>query len=244
MRPSNTAVQRAGEVIRAPIDLDSDPDVFFRAVATIEEWRSSFAPALNATMMWLKSALEQQQLGSRALVLRSRHKKAPSVFQKLRDRPTMRAPQMEDIAGCRVVLPTLAEVRRLEEKLKQGRVRKVEFEPDDDYNVAPRPGGYRALHLHTRRTVRIDGREEGPWRVEIQLRTRLQHLWAESVEEIDRAFKWDIKHEDGPELVLDYYRTFSAYYADRDHGRDARGSRRAAERATGTMRDYLRGLRA
>lgn len=231
-------------MIRAPIDLSSDPDSFFEAVATIEAWRSSFAPALNATMMWLKSALEQQQLGNRALLLRSRHKKAPSVFQKLRDRPTMRAPQMEDIAGCRVVLPTLAEVRRLERWLKQGRARKVEFAQDDDYNVTPRLGGYRALHLHTRRTVRIDGREEGPWRVEIQLRTHLQHLWAESVEEFDRAFRWDVKHEKGPDIVLDYFRMFSEYYADRDQGRDAVGSRRAAERETGRMKDYLRELRS
>lgn len=238
MRPSNTAVQKAGDIVRAAADDIPDAETFFDAIGTLEHWRSSFAPALNATMMWLKSALQQEQLDDRALVLRSRHKKAPSVFKKLRQRPSMRAPQMEDIAGCRVVLLTLAEVRQLEDKLKEGRTRNVEFEKGDDYNLTPRKGGYRALHLHTRRTVKNDG----PWRVEIQLRTNNQHRWAEKVEEFDRAFRWDVKHESGPPVVLDYFRAFAEYYADIDNGRVASATRRTAQSATSSMRDFLRGL--
>lgn len=136
-KPSNSAVERAGNVLRDPRWHDDDvTERYLRAIDTLETWRQSHAPSLQATMMWLRKALAVEHLTDRTLLLRSRHKKAPSVFQKLRQRPSMRAPQMEDIAGCRVVLPALEDVRQLEARLKGGRVRKAVFERDDDYTQA------------------------------------------------------------------------------------------------------------
>lgn len=79
----------------------------------------------------------------------------------------------------------------------------------DDYNDAPKPSGYRAVHI----VVRRDGSL-----IEIQLRTMWQQQWATLVEDLDGAYRLSLKDEQGPMEVLEYLRLLAEaqlqYYAD------------------------------
>lgn len=73
--------------------------------------------------------------------------------------------KMGDIGGCRAVLDSVDEVRRVEARLRKNRP------PVDcrDYIVTPKESGYRAVHL-----VVVYGER----RIEVQLRIRFMHEWA------------------------------------------------------------------
>ena len=69
--------------------------------------------------------------------------------------------------------------------------------------------GYRALHLWTRyRGLRI----------EVQLRTRLQHSWAATVEDLSALTGIDYKSGEGPEEVHVWLRLLSQSYAYAEAG--------------------------
>lgn len=64
----------------------------------LERWRASFSPALNATAMGLRSAVDA--LGfDLGVAVTGRSEKRPAIAAKLLLKPSMRLPQVEDVAG-------------------------------------------------------------------------------------------------------------------------------------------------
>ncbi len=140
----------------------------------------------------------------------SRMKTLGAITRKLRRNPS-RLSQLQDIAGCRVVLEDHDEVREVLAAI-------VERWPDskvvDRIDGAPRTG-YRAIHV----IVEHDG-----YPVEIQLRTRTQQRWADAVEEFAGRFGLDgdrgyLKDGDAPEFIVDYFEVASRILAERERGR-------------------------
>jgi putative GTP pyrophosphokinase len=82
---------------------------------------------------------------------------------------------IEDIAGIRVVCPFVPDVYLVAEML--GRQDDVEIVRTKDYISAPKPNGYRSLHLIVRIPVFLSDRVERV-KVEIQMRTVGMDFWA------------------------------------------------------------------
>ena len=84
---------------------------------------------------------------------------------------------MGDIAGCRVIVSNLKDLNKFQRWLKK-EVSKVgvELKLMHDYLKEPKTDGYRSVHYQ----IKYDSHK-----VEVQLRTSLQHSWATSVEVID-----------------------------------------------------------
>ena len=173
---SRTQIDLAGERIRAwwadetlPISLiDTDPEL--RAAAVLmEQFRTSFQDPLGRVRMGLQSFVKSE--GAR-IVVAQRLKRAPTIAGKLVRLPTVRLSQMQDIGGCRAILPSQ---RHVYDVVKRIRRRAWEVRDIDDYVAKPKNTGYRAVHVIVRRRGRL---------VEIQLRTPLQQRWAA---EVDRA---------------------------------------------------------
>lgn len=203
-RVSKSRADKAGDRLRkwfTSTELGPpDPEEF----VILDQWRALHGAPMQATNMFLRGALKNLGIDGQ---VKQRHKRHPQILSKLA-RQSTRLSQMEDIGGCRVILPSPDEVRGLEEHIRRSGS-KTRLVSIDDYVSEPRRWGYRAVHLHTVR----DG-----MKVEIQLRTDRQHQWAEAVEEWDQAFTSDLKHEAGPEAVLMYFRLLAEAYVLEDQG--------------------------
>ena len=111
-------------------------------------------------------------------IITSRVKKFKSVVKKCRKKgypATLDgiATNIQDIAGIRILAPTLTDVNRIREEIY------AEFEviTEDDYIESPKPSGYRSLHLVIKKQVRYKKVKKSV-AVEIQIRTYAQHGWS------------------------------------------------------------------
>ena len=196
---SRGSVDRAGQVLREWYEsgLLASPEAE-EASSVLNDYRSQIKDPLKKVVMGLRSAVET----ARAEVLVSeRLKRQPRIIGKLIRFPHMQLTVMQDLGGCRAILPDLASVEDVR--------RRVEHQTSDvirvkDHNAEVPSSGYRAVHIIVRRDGAL---------VEIQLRTLRQQLWADLVEELDKAYRLNLKNEDGPTEVLDYLRTFGSSLA-------------------------------
>lgn len=131
----------------------------------------------------------------------------PTIIDKLTRIPGMSLSRMHDIGGSRAVLSDEAEVRAVAVRLEANW--DMAHEPYD-YIANPKADGYRAIHL----VVWRHG-----CRIEVQLRTLLQHAWAELVESIDRQRPFlGLKAGRAGRLMRDYYSLGAGLLAARERG--------------------------
>lgn len=109
-----------------------------------------------------------------------RLKRIPTILGKLVREPSLPLSSMQDIGGCRAILETVDEVRRVEARIRKNRP-PVSY---SDYITTPRSSGYRGVHV----IVEYDDR-----RIEIQLRTRIMHQWAITVERLSWRTRMNLK---------------------------------------------------
>lgn len=144
--------------------------------------RSAHYAPMNVASTALRSYCNRLGLISN---VSQRLKRMDTILDKLTREPNMDLSTMHDLAGCRVVVLDLADLRVLQERL-------VANHPDArvyDYVAAPRPSGYRAVHV----VASWGGGLRKP--VEIQLRTSLMHRWADMVEQVSGVLGINYKRD-------------------------------------------------
>jgi len=164
-------IKRLGETMRERDLTDSEIDLF-------TAYRASFGRALGEVIALLH--------GYGVGPVTERQKTLWSTIAKLK-RSSLRLTQVQDIAGCRVVVPLARAQDALMEQLTTAH---------PEWRVVDRrerpSHGYRAVHV----VAMVGGLP-----VELQIRTELQHQWAELSEAWDRRFP-GIKYGDGPGDLL------------------------------------------
>lgn len=177
--PSASQVNKAGSVLRKWLRGDistkgagtpDDPYVFdervVRAVDVLVEWRALHSRALVKANNGLRSMVRSEGC---EIEVTQRLKRIPTIMNKLEREPTLALSRMQDIGGCRAVLGSIDEIRRVQERLcKRRPVISI-----SDYVVQRRESGYRGVHVVVEYADRA---------IEIQLRTRVMHEWAITVE--------------------------------------------------------------
>ena len=154
--------------------------------------------------MTLKSRAKSVQDSA---IVAQRLKRLSSIELKLSLHEHMKLSQMQDIGGCRAVMSTVREVDQLVEKYKESERKnphtkeRSELISEDDYISHPKKDGYRSYHLiYKYRTTSPAYCVYNSLRIEIQLRSRLQHAWATAVETIStftgQAYKSNIGEDD------------------------------------------------
>ena len=204
-------IDRAGRTLRcALIGVQPLPsaDELREATRVVEAFRSAHRLPMISARMGLRSCIHTEGLA--VVELTQRLKRMPTVVDKLRRLPTMKLSSLQDLGGCRAVFATQAEVARAQQRfMANSRRRNGTEDTVRDYVARPRDSGYRALHLWTRyRGLRI----------EVQLRTQLQHRWAANVEDLSALTGIDYKSGEGPEEVHAWLRLLSQSYAYAEAG--------------------------
>ena len=140
----------------------------------LDQYRREFGPDYVTVVASVRDALGLEASGRPA-------KSTTAIVEKL-NRGSMRLSQMQDIAGCRVIVSdTLAQDTVV------GRLTTLFPSTTMDRRLNP-SHGYRAVHVVVRPRKRP---------IEIQVRTVLQHLWAEFSEKSADAFGIEVKYGGG-----------------------------------------------
>jgi len=189
-RPSNTSVRRAGstirKILRSPGEgTEEERDAqYLEAVEIIAAYRSHYSEPMGRVEQTLREISTEISSGSQ---ITSRLKRLPTIIKKLNRPDNTDLSRLQDIGGCRVVVGYPRALRILEDRIRQ----KYGTQLDNrgrDYIVAPRPSGYRALHMIVREA-------SSGLKIEIQLRTEIMHEWAQLVESFSSVFADDFKQE-------------------------------------------------
>lgn len=184
------------------------------ALKIIDNWRSAHAYPLHVFYMNLRG-----KAGSRDdILVAERLKRLESIVGKLQRENGMQLYRMQDLGGCRMVLPTLDEVYEFSNKFQTSRIRH-EQKKEDNYIQNPKPSGYRSLHLVYRFRTETPDKEiynQHQMLIELQFRTHLQHIWATSLETIGLFTNQALKAGQGNQGILRFFVLVSSLFAIRE----------------------------
>lgn len=194
----------AGELIWRD-DTAEQIRLFFRIA---NSWRDSHAFPMRR--------IRQELLGhirsARAKGFTSaRLKRMPSIRRKLSAQP-WKLNEIQDLGGCRAVFNNMSDLKAA---LQISRDRSIHnLYNQTDYIKNPKADGYRSHHLMYKfSTIRDDEISFKGRRIEIQIRTRLQHSWATAVEAIGLFRGEDFKSGSGGQEWRRLFQLMSAEIA-------------------------------
>ncbi|MBI3556321.1 MAG: RelA/SpoT domain-containing protein, partial [Deltaproteobacteria bacterium] len=116
-----------------------------------------------------------------------------------------------DIGGLRAVLDTLPGVRKLEADYSKSRF-EHELVSKKDYISEPKTDGYRSIHLVFKYKNRLAPDYDG-LRLELQLRSKLQHAWATAVETMGTFLGQALKSRQGEAQWLKFFEVTGSAFA-------------------------------
>jgi len=182
---SKTQIDRLGDRLKGGPHTESD-------LRLLDDYRRSFGEAYEAVVQTIR---QRGEFPTGRLA-----KSTFSIVEKLR-RESIRLSQMQDIAGCRVVVADVVEQEQFVASLR------TVFPGASVIDRRDKPSyGYRAVHI----IAEISGKP-----VEIQVRTALQHLWAELSEKSSDVLDPTIKYGGGTDewrsLLTSISKSVAAY---------------------------------
>ncbi|MHC9060972.1 RelA/SpoT domain-containing protein [Pantoea sp. y20] len=185
LKYSKSQIDKAAQNIRH----GSEGDERLEAIAMIQNFRELHLYPL----MLMKNHLARTaaKVDKKVIVAR-RLKRLPTIIDKL-ERPSLdggasnnsiKMTRMQDIGGCRAIVKNLDQLKALRDRLLKSR--SVHCIIKETSYLTPKASGYGGIHLIY--SCFDTSEDKYPWKktkIEVQLRTQLQHAWATSLEIID-----------------------------------------------------------
>lgn len=173
---SKTQIDRLGDRVKKGNISEDD-------LRLLDQYRRSFTDSYEVVVGSIRKELGLEPTGRPA-------KSTTSITDKLR-RESIRLTQIQDIAGCRLIVSDIANQESVVQSLKRL------FEETIIIDRRERPShGYRAVHVVVKHSGKL---------IEIQVRTSLQQLWAELSEKysdvVDPAIKYGGGSKDAQEIL-------------------------------------------
>ncbi len=186
MHRSNGEVNRAGDYLRKNHPPLSDETS--QMLMVVSDWRSEYEYSLGRVMTTLMKHTNAR--GWRDAIISGRTKRVRSIIAKLERQPNMALTQMQDIGGCRAVMEDVDTTERFAESVRTDLQSKLSAGGpigEDNYILTPKPDGYRSIHFVVRHKPNPGtyAPDLKPRRIEIQIRSLLQHRWATALETVD-----------------------------------------------------------
>ena len=206
---SRSQIINAGKTIRKD---DSSKEEIKFATDIIDNWRAAHAFPLRVIYIHLRGMCESNA----NVVVAERLKRLDSIIAKLKREESMSLWTMQDLGGCRVIVPKIQDVYDYFEKYDKSRKRHV-FKKKYDYIKAPKSSGYRSLHAVYEYHSDKNETYNKNMLIEIQFRTHLQHIWATAVETMGLFTKESIKSGFGSDDVKRFFVLVSALIAKKEN---------------------------
>ena len=209
---SKSRIDRAGQLLANETyltveDLVESEDAF-------DFYRTSHLPPITKVTLQLQSWLADY---GESYYIAQRLKRKPQILRKLR-RFRSRLTQLQDIGGCRIIVQKNEDVDRLRDYILAQAEKSSTFSvfKKTDYRGKGRDdSGYRALHI----LLKQDGAL-----LELQIRSKIQHYWAESIERTSVVYGHYLKEQEGDPAVLAYFKLLSDIFfiLESDHVPDGK----------------------
>jgi ppGpp synthetase/RelA/SpoT-type nucleotidyltranferase len=196
---SKSKINRAGKIL---VSSNVNSAEYEQAQELANRWRACHAYPINTFQATLRTKL----IGfSGVPIVAQRLKRMPTLIDKLSRHPNMQLTTMQDIGGIRAILDDVDDVYRIIAKYVDNKNFPHEFIEKYDYIENPRSeDGYRSIHLVYKYKNKVTPLYDG-LRVEIQVRTKLQHTWATAVETMGTFLGQALKSRQGDKDWLDFF---------------------------------------
>jgi hypothetical protein len=205
------------EVVEAGKILGGRPEPFAKetqdAFRLAHAWRSSHVHPMRRVRFDL--ARQAKKIGLRGVSV-ARLKRMHSIRKKL-SRGNRTLYQIQDIGGCRIILPSMDDARRLLDHFMAGEGKRPVAKLDD-YIDRPKRDGYRSFHAMFKFNGPQDDQTYGRHVIEAQIRTELQHAWATAVEAVGLFQNEDMKGGEGDPSWRRLFALTSAEFAAMEGG--------------------------
>lgn len=197
-------VDTAGNKIKEGTQTEND-------IKIVDDFRVAHAYPMQVFYVALSRRCKKRD--PRILVYQ-RHKKLPSIISKLKRIKSLSLLEMQDLGGCRVIVPKIEQVEEVVKDLKNADVKHILI-AENDYIKNPKwKTGYRSHHIiyEYRPSDKKINYKDGLF-VEIQIRTNLQHTWATAVESMSVVTGQDLKSGLGDPDLLSFFKHVSSLFA-------------------------------
>lgn len=201
-RYSGNQINKAGKIIADPF---STPKEREEALVILNNWRAAHAYPLQVICSNLR------QKNPDAIVVQ-RLKRLESITGKIQRFPEMQLYKMQDLGGCRVIVDTIKQVYEAIDKYKSSRIRHI-LKREYDYIANPKESGYRSYHMVYQFHSESKDTYNKNMFIEIQFRTKLQHMWATAVEMMGIYTKSNLKSSQGDYDILRFFTLVSSLFA-------------------------------
>jgi len=164
-------LDKAGKAFRKA---EEEPEDFL----VLNDWRERCSAELSNVRSQINAVLKGLEIElKKDVIVSQRLKRIQTIISKLHHYPRMQLSTMQDIAGIRVVFRNSEDLSRFLARIQRGQ---AGFTVARDYVKEPATSGYRSIHLVKTMNSKV--------KVELQIRTQIQHAWATTVEISDVLF--------------------------------------------------------
>ena len=206
---SRNQIIKAGKTIKSDNVTD---ELLKQAIIIVDNWREAHAFPLHVIYINLRRIAQKYN----NVIVAERLKRLDSIISKLKRQPSMSLWTMQDLGGCRLIVPNIDDVYFHAQNYEQSRKRHVLLNTYD-YIKHPKSSGYRSLHLVYQYHSDNSDKYNKNMLIEIQIRTHLQHLWATAVETMGLFTKESIKSGQGSDDIKRFFVLVSSLFAIREN---------------------------
>ncbi len=178
------------------------------AIELINKWRSDHFHPLRVMKNGILRLLSSKKI--EPITVSQRLKRLTSIIYKLDLNENMGLGGMQDIGGYRVVLKDVKDLKKLKEIL-ESRNSHHKLIKTNDYVIKPKNSGYRSIHYIYAYNSKNDTYND--LKVELQIRTKLQHSWATAVETAGIITNTPLKSSQGSDDWLNFFKIVSSLFA-------------------------------
>ncbi len=206
MKYGRNQINKAGDILLT----SSNEEEVSRIIEIINDWRTLHLPALDDLQSTIIPVLEKGKIQIQSLSRRL--KRLSSIQNKLDRNPEMKLGGLQDIGGLRIVVSTMSTLNKALSILENNIPEHFELtKAPVNYILTPKDSGYRSVHFiykYKSKNPDLDG-----MRIELQLRTKLQHSWAMAVETAELITKTALKSSQGETEWLYFFKIVGSLFA-------------------------------